>query len=203
MGIQSPKSYAIQPQSDYRKQLHELKKNHHRAISHLKEVRGRAAEYEKTGGHGFVSYKAAALGACSLQAVKLSDGQATWAFINSIKGTEEQGAFHIINAYLDALIEKMSNEIPVTSPKEGSSPIQVVQNQTQSQTQNMQLVIDVARVIEKNLLNPNTTPQEKTFLEKVSEILPTINGGFDLLQKVTAIATQLGISIEAVSRLLR
>ncbi|MFA6042318.1 MAG: hypothetical protein WCV85_04350 [Patescibacteria group bacterium] len=77
------------------------------------------------------------------------------------------------------------------------------QSQTQNQSQNMQLVMEVTEIITKSLANTDIPQDEKTFLQKVKEILPTINGGLDLVQKVSAIAAQLGMSIEAVSRLLR
>ena len=77
------------------------------------------------------------------------------------------------------------------------------QSQTQDQSQNIQLVIDMTTVITKNLAHPDTTPEEKTFLQKVKDILPTVTGGLDLVQKVMTIAAQLGIGIEAVAKLLR
>jgi hypothetical protein len=194
----------FQPRSDYQKYLHELKKNHHKAVEYLEEVRGKAAEFEKTAGHGFVNFKASALAACKLQAVKLVDGDTTWLMIMNTNWNEANEPFHMVNSLLDALIGKMKNEEPVIAPRDGGhSPVQVVQHQAQSQSQNMQLVMDLTKVITKNLANSDTTPKEKTFLQKVEEILPTINGGLDLMQKVLLIATQLGISIETVIKLLR
>jgi hypothetical protein len=75
------------------------------------------------------------------------------------------------------------------------------QHQEQSQVQNIKLLIDVSKVITKNLNNAETTAEEKTFLYEVEKVLPTINGGLDLLQKVSSIATKAGIAIAAVSKL--
>lgn len=190
----------IQPRDSYSKYLHILKKNHHSAKMQLETIRAQAAEFEKTLGNGFIQYKDLTLTVCNGKAVRFIDNGHSYESIKNI--IYSPTAFHRINSILDAITAQMSNEIPVVPPTENSSsPLQIVQNQTQSQSQNIQLIMDVTKVIAKSLTDSDTTPEEKTFLQKVEEILPTINGGLDLLQKVSTIAAQLGIGIEGVSRL--
>lgn len=82
--------------------------------------------------------------------------------------------------------------IDETAPFSGT-PSTIV-NQTQNQSQNAQIIMimDIQTALDKQLNKPDLTQEEKTFLGKVKEALPTIKTSVDLVNLVLSTANSLG-----------
>lgn len=75
-------------------------------------------------------------------------------------------------------------------------------NQTQNQEQNfsLRIALELQKKIDEKLY---TTPnqEEKTYLEKISAMLPTIKNSVDLISMILNIASQVGLDVNALYKI--
>lgn len=84
----------------------------------------------------------------------------------------------------------------------GGSPNTVVnQNQSQSQTTQIALIMDFQSVIDKKLYSFELDEKEKTFLEKIKAALPTVKSMVELINLVVSLAKSLGLSVDQIAKL--
>lgn len=92
--------------------------------------------------------------------------------------------------------EYFSDEI---SPM-GKVPTTIIQqSQTQSQSTLIQLIVDISSKIEKGILDTEDQ-NEKDFLGKLKENLPTITNAIQLIGLMLNLANQYGISIFSLNK---
>lgn len=77
----------------------------------------------------------------------------------------------------------------------------ISQNQTQNQSVDINLLIDITSKIVTQLNNPEISDKEKGFLEKVKDSLGTVKDAIGLLSLITNVGISFGITIEAIKKL--
>ena len=77
-----------------------------------------------------------------------------------------------------------------------------VQNQNQSQSQTLSIILDLQERIISEIPKHKEGTKERTFLEKVKENLSTIGDARDILSTVLKIGSEVGLSIDAVRKIL-
>lgn len=86
-------------------------------------------------------------------------------------------------------------------PFSGKPSTIVTQNQSQEQNVSITMVLQIQEKILEKLNDPNTTSEEKSFLERVKEGLGGVKSVFDLLNLIFSMANSMGISVERLKTL--
>jgi len=94
--------------------------------------------------------------------------------------------------------EYFENEI---SPFSGGPNTVVNQNQTQSQTMQIAMMLDFQSVIDKKLFSSQLDEKEKTFLEKIKTSLPAVKSMAELVNLIASLAKSLGLSVDQIAKL--
>lgn len=190
--------------SDYQKYLYELKKNHFKAIEHLKKVRSRASEFERNAGNGFITFKELAIGACNHQSVRMIDNGESKSRVNKIPFIIDGNSFHKINSILDAIIEQMENEEPIVSPPASGVPsIPVNLSQTQTQNQSQQMVLEIQDYINTKMKEYKDGSDEKNFLEKIKNSLGGVLSVAQLIGLIIRTGHELGFTIDKIAGIFK
>lgn len=87
------------------------------------------------------------------------------------------------------------------SPFGGGPSTVVNQNQSQSQTVQVAMLLDFQSFIDKKLLNSELEPKEKTFFEKLKSSLPSVKTSVEIVNLVVNLAKSLGLSIDQIFKL--
>ena len=104
---------------------------------------------------------------------------------------------------LNGLIMRLYGEYfeKETSPFSGNPSTVVNQNQSQSQTMQITLIMEFQSIIDKKLYGSQLEEKEKTYLEKVKASLPTVKSVVELINLVVTLAKSMGLSIEQMIKL--
>lgn len=77
-----------------------------------------------------------------------------------------------------------------------------IQNQSQSQSQHISLVLELQAKILQELPQHEEGTKERTFLEKMRDSLPTLTGTLDALSTALKIGAELGLDPSTIRKLL-
>lgn len=80
----------------------------------------------------------------------------------------------------------------------GGSPMVSV---NQTQTTQITMLMDFQSLIDKRLYGENLKPEEKTFLEKVKAVLPTVKSATEITGLVIKMAKDSGLDIHSVAKI--
>lgn len=89
------------------------------------------------------------------------------------------------------------------SPFGGSPNMIVSQTQLQSQSAQIQMVLDFQSLIDKKLYSAKLEEKEKTFLEKIKSALPSIKSAVELIKLIISVAKSLGMDINQVANIFQ
>jgi hypothetical protein len=108
-----------------------------------------------------------------------------------------------VRTNLGGLIDRLHAEYfeQENRPFGGSPQTVISNNQSQNQTLNLTLFLEIQSKIINKLQDPNLEANEKGFLEKIKEALPTTNDALGLFSLILTTANQLGISVEKIKQL--
>ena len=87
------------------------------------------------------------------------------------------------------------------SPFGGFPSTVVQQNQSQSQTMQITMILEFQSLIDRKIYGTELKPEEKSFLEKVKSSLPTVKSSIELMNMCLSLAKSLGLSIDQVLKL--
>jgi len=104
---------------------------------------------------------------------------------------------------LNGLIMRLYGEYFETesSPISGSPSTIVSQNQSQSQTTRIAMIMDFQSLIDEKLYSSELNEKEKTFLEKIKVALPSVKSFAEITSLIINIAKSLGISVDQLSKI--
>lgn len=88
-------------------------------------------------------------------------------------------------------------------PFSGSPSTVITQSQQQSQSVNVQMLLEFQGLIDKKLPKLKDGSKEKKFLQKVRESLPNIKNTIELIKLILSVAAGLGLKIEEVIKMLQ
>lgn len=121
---------------------------------------------------------------------------------SSFPGSYVNGTFY--RQQVNGLIMQLYGEYFSTenAPFSSSPGIILSQNQQQNQSVQITIALDVQSLIDKQLYTGNLKEEEKSFLERLKQTLPTIKSATDLLNAVITTARSSGLTIEQVKQIL-
>lgn len=93
--------------------------------------------------------------------------------------------------------EYFSDEPP---PFSGSPSTIIQQTQNQQQSMTVSLLLEIQSKIDDRL-HTAQDEEEKTFLSKVKEYLPTVKNGVELIKLIADLANQTGISLDKLTKI--
>jgi len=88
-----------------------------------------------------------------------------------------------------------------SEPFSGSPNTVITQSQQQSQSVNVQMLLEFQSLIDKKLPELKEDSKEKTFLQKIKDSLPNIRNAIELIKLVLSIANDLGLTIEQATKI--
>jgi hypothetical protein len=105
---------------------------------------------------------------------------------------------------LAGLIARLHAEYTLISPQtiRDTPQTSISVNQSQSQSQYQTIMLDIYDSLGESLKNPNIKPEEKSFLDKLKALLRTTTDITSLLKAIFATATEFGLTIPVVAKLL-
>jgi hypothetical protein len=105
---------------------------------------------------------------------------------------------------LGALIARLHGEYfsDETAPFSGMPSTIIHQTQTQSQTIEIQMLLDVGAKIEQELPKHEDGSDKKKFLQKVKESLRGIKTAAQFINKILSVGNEFGITPDDISKLL-
>lgn len=103
---------------------------------------------------------------------------------------------------LSGLINKLQGEFFSDEQIASTHPSTVINaHQTQSQTQQQSIVVDIAMLVaEKRSQYADGTP-ERTFLDRLGEALKSARGVQDILNSIFSLATSTGVGLEFLKKI--
>lgn len=87
------------------------------------------------------------------------------------------------------------------SPFGGFPSTVVQQNQSQSQTMQITMILEFQSMIDRKLYGSELKPEEKSFLEKVKASLPAAKSTIELMNMCLSLAKSLGINLDQMTKL--
>lgn len=87
------------------------------------------------------------------------------------------------------------------SPFGGFPSTVVQQNQSQSQTTQITMILEFQSLIDRKIYGTGLKPEEKSFLEKVKASLPTVKSSIELMNMCLSLAKSFGITLEQMTKL--
>ncbi len=99
--------------------------------------------------------------------------------------------------------EYFSDESDEPEPFSGSPSTIITQNQQQSQSVNIQMLLEIQGLIDKKLPEFKEGSKGKKFLQKVREPLPNIKSAIELIRLILSIAGNFGLTLNEVAEMLR
>ena len=105
---------------------------------------------------------------------------------------------------LGGLISRLQAEFFSSEPEpfSGSPSTIITQNQQQTQSLHVQMLLEFQSLIDKKLPELKAGSKEKSFLEKVKKSLPTITSVIELIKLILSVAGNLGLTPEEISKIL-
>lgn len=103
---------------------------------------------------------------------------------------------------LNGLIGRIKGSYGFDSLSQLNSGNTFIQNQTQSQQQHQTVILEIQERIINEIQNHEEGTKERNFLEKLKQTLPTLNNTVGIMSSILSIATDSGISVEDIRRLL-
>lgn len=103
---------------------------------------------------------------------------------------------------LSGLISRLHGEYFSDEREPFSGMPSTIITQTQNQSQNIQILLEIQSVIDKNLTTVED-PTEKSFLQKIKDSLSSVKNITELLNLILATGSSMGLTVEQISKLFK
>ena len=103
-----------------------------------------------------------------------------------------------VNSLIMALHGKYFKED--AQPFSGQPGVVVSQSQSQNQNVNVIIITQIQDLIDKRLYGSELEEKEKSFLQKIKDVLPSVKSAVELINLIITIAKNTGLDINQVSK---